>query len=170
MIRYILITILFAVFVATPTKAMAGWAFEYSLGATYNFALPLHIELDNAPDIHESNAKYRFDDFEEPYYYSIRLAKWNEAKAWEVELIHQKLAWDTDLPEVTKFEVSHGFNGLFLNRVYDKNGYVLRLGAGVVIAHPESTINGNHYESEGMGFMLGGAIMQVSVQKKFSLS
>jgi hypothetical protein len=168
-------SISFAVFLLLFCTAFQGWADNLSIqlsgGAAYNFRLPLVIRQDSEDNI-RLNADYDTKPFETPMYYSVRLGWWQENRSWELELIHHKLTLENKPPEVEHFSITHGFNLLTVNRAWKTPCFIWRLGAGVVITHPESTIRGKTFEQDGGiadGYYLSGPTAQIAVEKRFYL-
>lgn len=158
--------------VVTSVKAEDRWAFEVFLGSAYNFTTPLYISQSGYDDI-ELNAQYDTKPAEGSPYYAWRISRWKENRAWELELIHHKLYLRNKPPEVQHFEISHGYNLLTVNRAWDKKGFVYRIGAGVVITHPETTVRekglSTHKGILNKGFYISGFTGQVAAGKKFYL-
>jgi hypothetical protein len=138
-------------------------------GAAYNFRLPLVIR-QNGEDNIRLNAEYDSKSFETPMYYAARLGWWRDNRAWELELVHHKLTLKNNPPEVDYFSITHGFNLLTLNRAWKEPWFIWRLGVGIVITHPESTIRGRTFEQDGGiadGYYISGPTAQVAVEKRF---
>jgi hypothetical protein len=91
-----------------------------------------------------------------------------------LEGIHQKL-YLTNLPqEVAAFSVTHGFNLETICRGWELAGYIVRLGAGIVVAHPENTVRGRVLpESEGVfnsGYYIGGPTVGIGCARHVHLT
>jgi hypothetical protein len=140
-------------------------------GAAYNFRMPLVIRQDGEDNI-RLNADYDSKSFETPIYYSVRLGWWKDDRAWEVEMVHHKLTLDNNPSEVEHFSITHGFNLLTLNRAWRNPWFIWRLGGGVVITHPESSIRGKEFNQEGGivdGYYISGPTAQIAAEKRFYL-
>jgi hypothetical protein len=168
-------SISFAAFLLIFCTPFQVWADNLSVqlfgGAAYNFRLPLVIRQDGADNI-RLNAEYDTKAFETPMYYSARLGWWQDNRSWELELIHHKLTLENKPPEVEHFSITHGFNLLTVNRAWKTPRFIWRLGVGVVITHPESTIRGKTFEQNGGiadGYYLSGPTTQIAVEKRFYL-
>lgn len=175
--RLLLLTglILFwVIFGITQVKAEEEkkWSFEVFMGSAYNLITPLKIRQTGYEDI-KLNARYETKPLKESPYYSWRISHWKENKAWELELIHHKLYLENRPPEVEHFEITHGYNLLTINRAWER-GLIYRLGIGVVISHPETTIRGKRFPAnEGLlnhGFYISGPTAQFAVGKRLYLS
>lgn len=153
----------------------AKWSVEVAGGVPYNFPMPLLIQQDGKPDI-SFTAHYETRPFSSPYYYNIRVGKWEGSKAWEVETIHHKIYLTNTSEEVSHFSISHGYNMFTLNRAWlGTKDIIWRIGGGVIIAHPESTVRGQTFDESGGtlnngGYYLAGPTAMVSLGKRFYLT
>ena len=156
-----------------PTRIFANWSAEIAGGAVYNFPIPLTIQQAGEPDIHMT-AHYETRPFTSPYYYDLRIGKWDGDTAWEFEDIHHKIYLQNTTPDVSHFSISHGYNLFTINRAWlTKNKYIWRVGLGVVIAHPESTVRGQTIDDESGGtlnnggYYVAGPTSMVSLGRRF---
>jgi hypothetical protein len=133
------------------------WHIEGSVGFVHNFSTKLEI------DAFTLDADYETRSFEGPLYYSIRAG----SVLWDVEFIHQKIYLENPSGEIQGFAISHGYNLIFLNYARRIGDFILRVGGGAVLAHPEIRLHENSFEP---GYNLTGPAFQISVQKKFSVS
>jgi hypothetical protein len=101
----------------------------------------------------------------------MKLGKWKDGKAWEIETHHHKLFLDNKPDEVQQFAISHGYNLNTVNRAWLINGYIYRVGLGIVVTHPETEVRGKEYNDEGgwNGFHLSGVTSQLGVEKRFKM-
>lgn len=161
-----LITILVIFFFAIP--ASANWSFEVYGGSALNFLTPLGIfQTGYEPII--LNAHYATNPFKEAPYYGLRISRF----PWELELIHHKLYLLTPHPEIQHFEISHGYNLIFMNHICQHYGFTFRLGQGLVLTHPETTIRGKTLPWNNQplnGFYISGLAWQGAISKEFPLS
>jgi len=154
--------------------AADGKAIELFLGAAHSFDTQLTISQADEPDL-ELSACYATHAFEFPLYYSLRFGLGTgDSGAWELQLTHHKIHLENPPPEVERFEITHGFNLLTLNRSFARLPVTLRIGAGVVVAHPESVVRGRGFANEGgllgAGYHLTGPALLVGASRRFSLS
>jgi hypothetical protein len=156
-----------------PSESRAEWSFEVFGGAAYSLPTPLSFRQSGQEDIHV-NADYKGEPFNASKaapYYDWRAGWWKEGRAWEVEWLHHKLILDNRPPEIQRFNISNGFNLLTLNRAWTHRGFIYRLGGGVVIAYPYSTVRGKAHPNEGgvfdTGYFLSGPTLQAAVEKRF---
>lgn len=164
---------------ATPKN---GWELAFYLGTSFSKDETLTIKQEGFPDI-RFEAEFETKPFDSPPYYGIRLGRWSNGHAWEVEHIHQKIYVDDLPPDVQHFEITDGYNLFLFNSAWQLNRYdlITRLGVGPVIAHPQITVRGisNHQSGGGAipmiwdsdsGYQWAGAAAQVSLEKEFSIS
>lgn len=153
--------------------AQSRWLFELHEAVVANAPLPLTIYQDGYPDIKITGARYHTEPFTMPVYYDGRISRWHNDKSWEMEFTHHKIYLQNTPQEVQEFNVSHGFNLLMVNRGFDRHIFRYRMGAGVVIAHPESEVRGLLFQSDrrdkDRGYYLSGPAIHASVNKPFYL-
>ena len=144
---------------------------EFFGGASFSLPImPLTLKQDGYDDI-SFTAHYETKPFDKHPYYAYRLGRWVDGKAWEIELVHHKIHLTNNPAEVQHFEVSHGYNLLTVNRAWDTRHLIYRVGLGLVIAHPESTVrNKPFYEMDGGfkgdgNYYVAGPTAQFAVQK-----
>jgi hypothetical protein len=152
--------------------AQSKFSFELHSGEVYNVPMPLTISQKEYPDI-KLTARYYTEPLTLPIYYDIRLGRWKNSKLWEFELIHHKLYLENTTSEVKKFDISHGFNMIMLNRGFDQKTFRYRAGVGVILAHPESTIRGKEFGSStndyDLGYYLSGPVLNLAISKPIRL-
>lgn len=155
---------------ASPSQK--SWTFEYASGSAYNFTTPLQIRQDGTYDIN-IDAEYATKPFHGSPYYAARIGRRTGNRGWELELIHHKLYLRNNPRNVQHFEISHGYNFLDVNRVWERWGIDFRLGGGLVITHPETMVRGMQYPTDqgmlGQGLFLSGPAGQASVGKRVFL-
>jgi len=152
------------------TEAENVWALEILSGTTASLPTPLRIRQFGEEDI-RLNARYETRPFVSPFYYVLRIARWKSNRAWELELIHLKLYLKNSPTEVQSFAITHGYNLLNVNWAQRQKGYVLHLGAGVVLAHPENRVRGKKLPENGgifgLGQYLSGPSLHTAIGKEF---
>jgi hypothetical protein len=155
-----------ALLAAAPAAAQEGWAVELSGGSAFQLATPLTIRQAGEPEI-DVTARWETRPLRDAPYYALRLGRWSHGRAWELELLHHKLYLDDPPAEVQRFEISHGFNLVALLRAVPRGAVLWRLGGGLVIAHPETTIRGRAAPEDatnlGGGYHLAGGVLQTSI-------
>jgi len=144
---------------ASPSFAESGWAIEFLVGVPFSFPSSMAIRQGEEPDLRH-RPRFASRPFNRPLYYAVRIGKWDGSDGWELEMNHDKLYLSNPTREVEHFAISHGFNRITLNRAMERGDLVWRLGAGVVITHPENTVRGRRFPEEGgilgMGYHLSG--------------
>ncbi|MCL5966442.1 MAG: hypothetical protein M1550_04405 [Deltaproteobacteria bacterium] len=172
--KRVIAVLLFIMISMTPAASGAwdGWSFQLLGGVPFSFTTPLKITQSGQSDI-KGNARYKSKPFESPFYYAVRVGTWQGDRAWEVELVHNKLYLDNPPPEVQGFSITHGFNMLTVNRAWDRGALIYRLGAGVVVTHPENTVRGRKHPEDGGilggGYYISGPTAQAAVEKRFAV-
>ena len=144
------------------------WEAQIKPGWVYNVPSPLVIKQNGFEDI-RMNAKYYSEPFKFPVYLATQIGRWADNKLWELESIHHKLYLGNKPPEIKIFTISHGFNMVMINRGWMfREGLIYRVGAGAVLAHPESEIrNLKHDETNGIfgwGYYISGPCAQTSLE------
>jgi hypothetical protein len=154
------------------------------------FAQPLHsidiiagaaLNLDSKVSFHQSGKKdisltgqYITKPFDDPYYLGFRI-NFNIAKhVWELQFLHHKIYLTNTTEEVQHFEITHGFNTITIHYRYIYDYINLRLGAGIVLPHTESTIRGHKHASTGgifgWGYHITGPILLAGINRDWMLS
>ena len=167
-----LAAIIFLLSIISSKNASAEWVFQLSSGSAYNIPMPLTISQDGERDI-SLTAEYDTNAFStQAYYYDFRVGKWKDNKAWEFETLHHKVYLANGPSEVDYFNISHGYNLNTINRAWLINDFIVRLGLGIVITHPETSVRGKVFSDEGgiNGFHLSGVTGQGAVEKRFPIT
>jgi hypothetical protein len=140
-------------------------------GLQYNVPLPLVIRQSGHPDL-RLTARFDTRPFAEVPYYDVKVGIVRKPWAFELELVHHKLYLANRPAEVDTFEITHGYNPILLNMVRDKWGAAFRAGAGILLAHPQSTIRGLRFPETGgiLGWYVAGPAAQVGVSKQFDIN
>ena len=157
-----------------PHPTRDRWTVELYGGSAYSVPTPLRIRQAGTADV-TLTARYATRPFRDSPYYMYRVGRWSAStrRGWEVELLHHKLYLRNTPPEVERFELTHGFNMLFVNRARRGRAAISRLGLGVVVAHPEATVRGRVLTgNRGLlrdGYYLAGPAAQVAVARRIAL-
>jgi hypothetical protein len=148
-----------SLFFASPSFGASGWTIEFLVGVSFSFPSTLTIRQAGEPALRH-RARFRSRPFERPIYYAVRVGKWDGRDGWELEMNHDKLYLSNPTGEIGDFAISHGFNRVTLNRAMERGDAIWRLGAGVVVTHPENTVRGRQLSGDGgilgMGYHLSG--------------
>ncbi len=157
---------------ATEADAQQKWSFELCGMLPCNLSLPLVIRQSGQPDI-DLTAQYRSEPLVTPVCWMWRIARWSDNCSWELQAIHHKLYLENVPPEVQSFSLSHGLNLVTINRGWLLSDYVVRVGAGIALAHPESTIRGKPFPEDqgifGMGYYVSGPALIAGAGKQLRL-
>ncbi len=144
--------------------------FSVGLGAAFSAGDSVSIHSDTSSDFDLDSVAFTTKPFEWPPYYTLRVSRWNNGRAWEVEFIHYKLsARDSDLNNrVEKLDFSDGYNLLYLNYAHELHSdWNVRFGVGAVIPRPDVIVDGVHTQG---GYQLAGITSQMGLEKEFLLS
>lgn len=159
-----LLSILFSAAIAYPES---WWSLEpLRTGSAKSFSTKLEIE-QSALSKFEFDADYETRPWDDAPYYGWRISRQSERHAWELEFLHHKIYLKNNPPEIQHFEVSHGYNMLFLNHAWIFGSTYIRAGAGPVISHTESEIRGLPFESN---YEISGFVGQAAIDKRFYIS
>jgi hypothetical protein len=149
-----------------------SWTFDLFLGDAYCFNMPLVIEQEGYEKI-ELTAHYRTESFKLPVYYSCKIGTAKETRGWELELIHLKIILTNNPPEVQQFEISHGYNYITINRIWDLNLMILRFGMGTILSNPDNTIRNMMYDTDqgllNRGYHISGPGLQIAAEKRITI-
>ncbi len=140
----------------------AAWTVHLLGGTAWNAPTRLVIRQAGSADV-AMTARYATRAFEPPFYYAVRVGRWGAGGGWDLELLHHKLYLQDLPPEVARFEVTHGYNLLTVQRGWRVQALRVRAGAGVVIAHPTSDVRGRFLQGGGNlagGYHLAGPALQ----------
>lgn len=133
----------------------SAWGAQVFLGVPFNFPAPVRIHQDGQPDL-RIHGRFATHPFESPWYYGVGLFRRRGGDEWSLEFIHHKVHLQNPPPEVQAFSISHGYNFLLLGFAKEvTTGVWARVGGGVVIAHPESTVRGRALPQSGGAFGSG---------------
>jgi len=170
--------IFFISFSVLYAQEKSHWAIEAHGGFPLNIPLPLTIKQNNQPDI-KLTAHFNSEPFTPPVYWVYRVSKWKNEKAWEFEMMHQKLYLKNLPEEVQYFNITHGYNQLMFNRavkfnIAQKHQFIYRIGAGFVLAHAENMVRGKELDQQqsflDMGYYVGGPVINLALAKQFSIN
>ncbi len=172
-VRGILAAWLAALLSTGAARAESGWSVQLGLGMPLNLPVPLSIRQSGQPDLRFA-ARYETRPFEMPVYWGAQVAHRSGDTDWALEILHQKLYLANPPPEVQDFSISHGYNLVTLSRGWRVGtGLWARLGAGTVLAHPESTVRGRALPEGGAilgwGYRLSGVAVVAAVEQRVQI-
>jgi hypothetical protein len=162
----------------TSAQEKSSWSLDVHGGAPFNFNLPLTIKQTGYPDI-KLNAQYYSEPFKMPIFWVFRISKWKNNKAWEIEMMHQKLYLKNTPPEVQYFNITHGFNQIIVSRsvkfnFLKKHEFIYKGGAGIVLAHAENKIRNKELNQQqsffNWGYYVAGPSFNISLAKQLPLN
>jgi hypothetical protein len=153
---------------AAPLAAASEWRFEAATGTAHSFASSLTLELARRPET-QLDADWETHPFDGAIYYSLRVSRFERGGGWEIQLLHHKLYLANPSPPVGRFEVSHGYNLVTVARALERGGFTGRLGVGVVVAHPETVIDGQPQPADQSGYVLTGPAFVLGAGRSFDL-
>jgi hypothetical protein len=132
-------TVLASLLALYPSTAAAQIAVSIHIGFAFNFRTPLTVRQQDEATL-RLRANYASRPFALPLYYGVRVEWWKGEAAWGLEFIHQKLYLQSRPPEIEHFEISHGYNMIFIDRGWRSGRETLQAGAGIILAHPEAVV------------------------------
>ncbi len=177
MAKFIFTIIFFTYLPFAFSQEKSNWTFEAHGGYPLNIPLPLSIHQNGYPDI-KLTAQFDSEPFVLPIYWVYRISKWKNNKAWEFEMMHQKLYLQNKPPEVEYFNISHGYNLIMFNRAFkfqflQKHQIIARTGLGFVLPHAENKVRGKKLDQgEGYfsGYVIGGPAINLALAKQFKIT
>lgn len=143
----------------------ADWSLELLVGDAYNAPSHTRIEQQQWGKL-SFNGDYKTQGLEGPLHYAWRIARWDDDRAWELQLLHHKLFLQNRPAGVDSLSVSHGFNIVTINRVFEHQHWRVRAGLGPVITHTEARILGSSYDGP---YELAGAAALIGVSRQLQL-
>lgn len=169
---------------ATGTLHAYDYSVEFFSGVVANMNEDVTYKASDGTNIEFKDVELSTKSFTVPYYYGLRVSIWDEDNsAWEVEHTHQKLYMDDKdmIAPLEHWEMTDGFNFFFVNKAWKMDEYMeglrVRVGAGLVITHPDITYDGVRYHGNGHGaitygggYDLSGYVWQAGVQKVFDIT
>lgn len=142
-----------SVALACMAGAVHAASIEARLGGAWNAPLPMRVEQRGESDL-KFTARWSTRALEFPLYYGVRIGL-GARDHWALDLTHHKIHLRNPPPEIESFSISHGYNLLVVQRRFEEGARHLGLGAGVVVAHPESRVRGRRGDESGGWFRSG---------------
>jgi hypothetical protein len=163
---------LFSLIFTLNLHGQIRWHVNFTPGLSYVPPAPLEIRQSGHKTI-RLWARYQSAPLKLPPYYSYRLGFMENSRGWEVELNHLKVYLRNRPEEIERFSISHGYNQLFINKIYRKNHICRKAGIGLVAAHPENTVRGMTLnEKQGFlkeGYYLTGPALQYGIWRELPI-
>jgi hypothetical protein len=102
-------------------------------------------------------------------YYAARVSRWQGGGAWELQGINTNVFLNYVPRNGSDDDILRGYDHFLVNRAARLWGLIWRLGAGVVITHPEPTQSQINARSSG-SYYFSGVGGQASVAKRIPIS
>jgi hypothetical protein len=149
--------------------------FRVELFGGTSWSAPSRLTVDQSGEEQLSfRAHWETRPFHEALYYAVRVGLWSRRRGWELQFLHHKIYLEDPPPEVTHFQIAHGWTLLSIQRASRGRVFDWRAGAGAVIAHPEGRIRGRDvYQGGGLfdrGYHFSGAGVIAGAGKTFPIS
>lgn len=146
---------------------------EVKGGAPVNLDGSMYYWVKGMKEVGRIQGQYYTEPFKEAPYYIIRFNYTQESKnRWEIELIHHKVYVKN--PPTDTFQsvnISHGYNFILLNRAFEEKYFTWRVGAGVILTHPEIVMRDGSkvpwVEGALVGFYVSGFGLQAAIERRF---
>jgi hypothetical protein len=150
---------------ASTAAQTSSWSVEVFGGSALSVPTPLRISQDGQPAL-RLTARYATRPWRDAPYYAYRFGRHSSSGGWELELVHHKVYLRNPPSEVQRFEVTHGYNLILLNRARHAGRWTARVGLGPVVGHPENEVRGRRLDSErgglGGGYYVSGVAGQLA--------
>ncbi|MBN2011317.1 hypothetical protein JW960_18375 [candidate division KSB1 bacterium] len=163
----VIILIILFIF-SNRSTAQPKYAIDFLFGDAR--CLPSFLKIEQAGfDNIQLTAHYKTNSFQQPYYYSFRVSYRANKMAWEIEMVHLKIELLNNPSPVQHFEISHGYNLITLNRIHKVQQFAVRIGGGIVLAHPENSVRKQTLDETngliGLGYYIAGPTAQFCIEK-----
>ncbi len=177
MSKFVLISFL-VLSLSSFSQEKSEWSVEANFGFPVNINHPITIKQQGHQDLNFT-AKFYSEPFKQPFFYVYRFSKWKNDKAWELEMMHQKLYLSNPPEEIQYFNITHGFNLITLNRSFKikllkKHDFIVKFGTGIVLAHAENMVRGKEFDQKqsflNLGYYVTGPVLNLALAKRFKIS
>jgi len=143
-----------------------GWHLSTFMGGSMSMDNRLYIHLKDQPD-QEIHAQYTNQPFTDSHWWAFRTERFRGDRLRGFELIHHKIYLRNTNDVVTRFSISDGYNLAYYNmgKAVGRNRY--RFGMGMVLGHPDVTIEGrdNFHTPGPTGHFLAGPSVQFNYER-----
>ena len=148
-------------------SASNGLCLHSNWGYSYAFDSVLSSNSNDVDIVHK--ASWEGKSFEDSPYYTIRLDRWSDNSTFGIEWVHYKMYLKNPPAGIENLSVSDGYNILFFNLGRrTTNDFIMRLGTGIIVAHPDVTLTGKErFWNDGgiSGAYISGLALQLSLEK-----
>ena len=150
-----------------------SYASPFYFDTSFGTAIHTHTDvsyIDDSGNTQTFSGHFDTRPLKFPIYYGLRLGYLfvNKKNSVELEFIHSKL-YGKNLPDnIQKFEITDGYNHIFLNYVHDFDFLKTKVGLGTIVIHPDLTINNvRTYTPGSKGYQFNGLTFQVALHKSW---
>jgi hypothetical protein len=163
---------LFLVFLPTLGWAQGKVVFEGALGTAFNAPTPLVVDQEGFDQI-RLTAHYSTRPLAPSPYYQVQVGIWYEkaAKAVVFGFLHHKLYLDNPPPEIQVFEITFGYNTLYIGHAWRQDKWIISTGAGPLLANPFTGVRGQYQDRRrgflSLGWNFAGATIYGALQRRF---
>ena len=166
-ILQLLICLWFVIF--NIISASDGLYLHSNWGYNYSFDSVLSVNTNDGDMVHK--AKWEGKSFKDSPYYTIRLDRWANESTFGIEWVHYKMYLKNPPAGIENLSVSDGYNILFFNvGRRTTNDFIMRIGGGIIVAHPDVTLTGKErfWNKGGIsGAYISGLALQLSLERWF---
>jgi len=152
--------------------AQRNYYVEIFSGAAENLRCPLIIKQKDQPTI-STKAEYSTRPFDKSYYYAVKFGFSTFKKDWQIQFIHHKLYLENLPVDVQHFEITHGYNMLTLNKIFELRKFYFLIGAGIILPHAQSEVRHQKHLSSGgilgSGYRITGPVGLLGIGKNYQL-
>lgn len=161
--------------VLNSTDSSSDWKLNINLnfGTAYNLPTYLKIHQEGFEDIVLPKARYSTKGFKSPVYWDYKLELERRNRFYGLRSTHHKLHLENTPPQITHFNISHGYNLVMGYYGWKNNYYDVLIGAGIAFSHPEGIVNGQKVALEEGIPLIGGVYrltapnFEIEARKKF---
>jgi len=137
----------------------SNWGFNYAMNSV------LSIKNNDGDIVHKASWEGR--SFIDSPYYTVRLDNWNDKSTVGIEWVHYKMYLKNPPSGIDNLSISDGYNILFFNiGKRNKRNIIQRVGAGIIVAHPDVTLTGRE-RFWNKGGISGAYISGLAIQASF---
>lgn len=144
-----------------------GWYLHSHWGASNSVPSVMSIKTNETNVVH--NARWNGRSFQDSWYYNVKFEKWTNQRVRGWEWVHHKMYLANLTPFIQEYSISDGYNMAFYNiGKQHENGLITKIGFGIVIGHPDITLQGRErfFLKGGVGGQyFAGFAAQYSIQK-----
>jgi len=164
--------VFFLVLLPTLGRAQGKVALEGALGTALSAPTPLVVNQEGFDQI-SLTADYSTRPLDVSPYYQFQVGIWyrKDSSAIVFGFLHHKLYLDNPPPEIQRFEITFGYNTLYVGHAWRKDKWVISAGGGPLIANPYSEVRGQVRDGRRgflrLGWDFAGATIYGALQRRF---